>query len=252
MKNAVGVILLLLMVAPHAGAETYFFVGSHFPILSEETEDGSLCGIGVDVARRIGLKLGHTFTIRIVPWERAKTMVKTGDADVLIAPFKTPEREKWLDYSATYFFVDRSFFFVKPGSPVTWDGTFASLQGLKIGLVQGWSVGPVFDQAKEALQIDYAPTLDLCFKKLLYNRIDMIPTQDREANAAFKRMHLNDTEKPIAILPELDINYNYFAFSKKKNLSVFKREFDRMLKQMQTSGEIARMLKENYGISGYK
>ena len=232
--------------------ENYFFVGSHFPILSEETDDGRLCGIGVDVARRIGLRLGHHFAIRLVPWARAKNMVKTGEADVLMAPYKTPEREKWLDYSATYFFVDRSVFFVKPGSGVTWDGTYASLQGLKIGLVRGWSVGPVFDQAKEALQIDYAPTLDLCFKKLLFKRIDMIPTQDREAHAAFKRMHLNDADKPIAILPALDINYNYFGFSKRKNLSTFKREFDRLLKQMQANGEIARLLKENYGISGYQ
>jgi hypothetical protein len=48
------------------------------------------------------------------------------------------------------------------------------------------------------------------------------------------------------------LGWHDLGFSKKKNLSVFKREFDRMLKQMQTSGEIARMLKENYGISGYK
>jgi ABC-type amino acid transport substrate-binding protein len=80
----------------------------------------------------------------------------------------------------------------------------------------------------------------------------MIPAQDREAHAAFKRMNLNDADKPIAILPALDINYSYFGFTKKKNLSAFKKEFDRMLTQMRTSGEIARMLEENYGISGYK
>jgi len=43
-----------------------------------------------------------------------------------------------------------------------------------------------------------------------------------------------------------------FAFTKKKNLSAFRKKIDRMLKQMPASGEIARMLKENYGISGYK
>ncbi|WP_319522845.1 hypothetical protein [uncultured Desulfosarcina sp.] len=48
------------------------------------------------------------------------------------------------------------------------------------------------------------------------------------------------------------MGWDDFAFSKKKNLSAFKKEFDRMLKQMQASGEIARMLKESYGISGYK
>jgi hypothetical protein len=48
------------------------------------------------------------------------------------------------------------------------------------------------------------------------------------------------------------LEWDDFAFSKKKSLSAFKREVDRMLKQTQASGEITRLLKENYGISGCK
>jgi len=109
MKQSVGMILLVLMLSANAGAATYLFVGSNFPILSEETANGEIQGIAVDVARRIGKRLGHIITIRLYPWERAKNLVRTGKADVLMVPYKTPAREKWLEYSATYFFVDKSF-----------------------------------------------------------------------------------------------------------------------------------------------
>jgi hypothetical protein len=48
------------------------------------------------------------------------------------------------------------------------------------------------------------------------------------------------------------VEWGGVAFWKKKNLSVFKREFDRMLKQMQARGEMARLPNQNDGIAGEK
>ena len=245
----VWLFIFCLLFCQSAAADTYFFVGSHFPILSEETEKGQLTGIAIDVATIIGRRLGHTITIRLYPWERAKYMVKTGLADVLMAPYKCPDRETWLDYSKNYFFIDKVFFYVMPGSAVGWNGKYTSLQGRMIGIVQGWSVDAGFDRIKTSLSIDYGPTLDICFKKLLAGRIDMIPTSVREAKAAFVRLRLGNKEKPVIIRPALATNYNYFGFTRKRDLKTFKRNFDRLLNQMKANKEISTLLKDKYGLS---
>ena len=240
--------VLAISMHAHANAETFFFVGSNFPVLSYETDEGDLEGIGVDIARMIGNRLGHTINLRLYPWKRAQYMVKTGMADVLMAPYKSTERETWLDFSETPFFTDKSVLVVKPGSTLSWDGDFSSLKGLKIGMVSGWSLGAPFDDAKKNLSIDYAPTLEVCFLKLFEDRIEVVPTPLREAVAAFERLGLSMDHRPEVINPPLTINYNYYGFTKQKDLSTFKKNFDRELKTMQETGKISLLLKEKYGI----
>jgi len=241
----------LLIFYTTVNAETYFFVGSHFQILSEEISDGDYQGIGCDVAKIICKRLGHNINIRLFPWKRAQYMVEEGKADVLIGPYKTHEREKWLDYSEVPFCTDKALFFVRPDSNISWNGDFSSLSGKTVGVTLGWSISPIFDKAKELLIIDYAPKVDSSLKKLLAKRVDLLASPLLEAQAAFARLNLGNDQKPIPIYPEIEINYNYFGFSKRKNkeLAEFKKEFDRELKLMNDNGEISRMLKDKYGIS---
>lgn len=246
-KITVFLFLIALLWTSGVNAENYLFVGSNFPVLSEELPDKSLGGISIDIVRIICKQLGHTPTFEMYPWARAQALVKTGEADVLLVPFKTPERETWMDFSEIPFFEDKSFFFIRPGSHITWDGTFESIDKLRIGKVRGWSLGEAFEKKKPQLAIDYAPSLDLCFLKLISGRVDLVPTQKREAYKAFQRLGLRENEYPAPIPPELSINYCYYGFSKIKHaaLKAFKAEFDQALIQMKESGEIARLLKRS-------
>lgn len=250
MMKTICVVLMSLMFCLSANAETYFFVSSSYPSLAEETENGDFQGAAVDIARIITEKLGHTIKIGLYPWARAQKMVRDGEADVLMPPFKTPEREEWLDFTDIPFHSYNTVFFIRPGSTLTWNGEVSSLKGKRIGMSLGWNFGAGFEQAKDSLTIDYASSIDLCFKKLLAERVDLVPTQQPEAEASFKRLGLTDDQKPIAILPEVAVNYQYFGFSKKKQneLAAFKKDFDRMLKQMQENGELSQLLAK-YGLS---
>jgi polar amino acid transport system substrate-binding protein len=236
-----GVALLWTPLLP---AQTYTFVGSNFPILSEQAPDGTLTGIGVEIVRTICNRLGHTPSIRLYPWARAQALVRAGEADVLIAPYKTPEREKWMDYTETPFFEDRSHFFIPPRTAMLWDGDLAAIRDKRIGMVNGWSVGPAFEKEIPNLTIDFAPTIDLCFKKLLAGRVDVVPTQEREATAAFRRLGLEKKDRPVTIEPVLATHFNYYGFSKHKHqeLLEFRESFERELKKMYKSGEIEKLL----------
>nr|WP_319491999.1 hypothetical protein [uncultured Desulfobacter sp.] len=81
-------------------------------------------------------------------------------------------------------------------------------------------------------------SIDLCFFKLISNRVDLVPTQKREAYKAFERLGLSKEQYPVSILPELSSHYNYYGFSKKKHaeLKHFKAAFDQELKIMKDSG----------------
>ncbi len=239
-----GFLLFFVVSASALNAESYLFVGSNFPILSERLPDKTLGGISIDIVRIICKRLGHTPIFELYPWVRAQALVKAGQADVLLVPYKTKEREKWMDFSQVPFFEDKSFFFVRPGNHLTWDGNLASIANLHIGKVREWSVGEAFEKQMSKLTIDYAPNIDLCFLKLISGRVDLVPTQKREAYKAFQRLGLHKDEYPVAIFPPLAIHYNYYGFSKKKRteLKAFKAAFDQELKQMKDAGEIAQLL----------
>nr|WP_321398717.1 transporter substrate-binding domain-containing protein [uncultured Desulfobacter sp.] len=241
-----GAVFLFMLSTSVLRAENYLFVGSNFPVLSEILPDKTLGGISIDIVRIICKRLGHTPTFELYPWARAQALVKTGQADVLLVPYKTPEREKWMDFSQEPFFEDKSFFFIRHDSRITWDGTLDSIGRLRIGKVPEWSVGKVFEKQMSTLTIDYAPSIDLCFLKLISNRVDIVPTQKREAYKAFERLGLSKEEYPVSLLPELASHYNYYGFSKKKHaeLERFKAAFDQELKVMKDSGQIAQLLQK--------
>lgn len=241
-----AVVLIFMLSVSGVNAESYLFVGSNFPLLSERLPDQTLGGISIDIVRIICKRLGHTPVFELYPWVRAQALVKTGQADVLLVPYKTPERETWMDFSQVPFFEDKSFFFIRPDSRISWDGTLASIGRLRIGKVPEWSVGNVFEKERSTLIIDYAPSIDLCFLKLISNRVDLVPTQKREAYKAFERLGLSKDEYPVPILPELASHDNYYGFSKKKReqLKSFKAAFDQELKMMKDSGQITHLLQK--------
>lgn len=109
-----NIVLIIMLSASGVHAEQYLFVGSDFPVLSERLPDDTLGGISIDIARIICKRLGHTPIFELYPWVRAQALVKAGQADVLLVPYKTPEREKWMDFTQEPFFEDKSFFLSGP------------------------------------------------------------------------------------------------------------------------------------------
>jgi polar amino acid transport system substrate-binding protein len=244
MMKTLCIVCVVLLCGVNANAETYLFVTSEFGLLSEETEHGEFRGIAVELAKTIAERLGHTIRIEFYPWKRAQQMIKDGQADALIPPFKTPEREQWLDFMEIPLAPSNGYFFAPPGSTFVWDGDLSSLKEYTIGIPLGWSLGPEIEQAKAFLSIDYAPNIDMCLKKLLAHRVDLVPSPLQEVMASAQRLGLRDDQMPVRILPPFAENGAYLAFSKQKHneLAGLKKDFDRVLKEMKESGERARVL----------
>ena len=69
-------------------------------------EDGRLAGISPEILEQVAHNLGTTILpVRYVSWTEALTGFQRGDADFLATLTRTPEREKFIDFTAPYLSV---------------------------------------------------------------------------------------------------------------------------------------------------
>ncbi len=106
----VFIVILSFIISSTAVAETYLFVGTTFPSILEQKQDGDFYGLGYDIATKIVHRLGHDLKIEIYPFKRALKMIERGEADVLIGPYKSAEREKFMNYTKYAFYRDPMVF----------------------------------------------------------------------------------------------------------------------------------------------
>ena len=219
-----------------------FFIGTTFPFILEQKQDGEIYGLGADIARKIVHKLGHNFKIEMYPFKRALLMIENGNADIFIGPYKSFEREKYMYYNKYAFYQYPMVFYVKADNFFKWDGELSSLKGKLIGLTRGWSYGIKFDQYKKNLRTYTVNTVKANFQRLLIDRIDLFATHPRNASKIIDALKIK--EKVKMILPPIVVNKGYYGFSKKKNLETFLIQFDLEFKKMMDNGEILQLNKK--------
>ena len=70
MKSTV-IAVLAFLCSFSVTAKSYYFVGSHFPAILEQDQQGTVIGLGADIAHEICRRLGHELVIDIMPLKRA-------------------------------------------------------------------------------------------------------------------------------------------------------------------------------------
>ena len=232
---AIGWVLFWLACPLAAlAAESYRFVTFDFPPLEYATEGQQAEGIAVDIVREVMRALGHEVTITVYPWTRALRMATTGTVDAIFTAYRNAERERYLDFSNEVLFPQVVYFYAKRDAAIAFDGHLQSVAGLRIGVVSTISYGQRFDQAKPALMIDKARELEHNFKKLLLDRIDLVPSNIHVAEYTLATLEWGDL---ITRLPrQIERVPSYIAFSKKRRLEGLRDRFDAQLVQMKASG----------------
>lgn len=93
-------------------------------------------------------------------------------ADLLFPAVRTPAREDVFAFSARP--VDRmpAVFYMPLNSPIRYDG-MPSLSGKRVGVVRGWSYGPLFDSTSGVNRIELDDT-ETGFRLLRQNRLDAL------------------------------------------------------------------------------
>jgi len=226
---------LVLAVSP-ARADQYKLATFGFPPYEYEV-DGVAQGIAVDLVRRVMRNLGHEVDIQVLPWARALAEAESGEVAAVFTAYKTPERERYLDYSREVLIDQTVSLFVRAGSPVDFSGRLPDLAGATIGVVNAMSYGPSFDAAAKTGVLKYLErTSDsrTNFRQLVSQRVDLVVSNRCVALDLLNEMQATTAVRELA-LPVESVS-SYIAFTKATDMGGLRDAFDRELRAIKADG----------------
>lgn len=229
------VALCALCAAPAMSREL-LAVGTHFPKIFEQQGNGEFSGLGVSVLREVLEPLGHQVRFELYPWARAQQMVERGQADILIGPYKTAERETRFAFSAQPFYRDSIVFFQLNNHALQWQGDYQQLLGQRIGVVRAWAYGAVFDRQREQLELVTVESVENGLRMLKVGRLDLLASNQRNTLPALEALAL--TEAVSQLSPEIDQQNGYFAFQRHAQADQLRTDMDQQFAQMVASGRL--------------
>lgn len=175
MKIAVLLLASLGFASAAYSAEPLVLTTESYPPFSYQESSGTYRGVGIDQVEIIMRDLGTRHTIEIMPWARAIALAETQNGHCVFAAARTAEREerfKWV----VPLFVDRSLLVRHTGSTVN---------ATSIEEAKRYTVGTYRADYTEGLlrragfpEIDLSADLDITLRKLLQDRIDLMPMSE--------------------------------------------------------------------------
>ncbi len=231
------------LAAPGAAAGELLAVGTDFSKVFERNPAGEFVGLGVDVVRALARHNNDTVRFEIYPWPRAQAMVELGQADILIGPYKTAEREARFAFLERAFYQDRMVFFMRNGARVDWNGKYDSVRALSIAAVSGWSYGPEFDRLRPELKVSNAPKLENGVLMLAYGRVDLLAANRRNIEPVLASLRMANSITELS--PHLSTQNGYLAFPRIAQFDAQRLRYNQAFNELVEKGELARLARKH-------
>lgn len=234
----------LLASAPNACAADTVAVTGHpnWPPFSWQSGD-RIVGIGPELTEIVLRDLGlHGQAKPSGNWKRVQAQAEAGSADVIVAAYRTAERERYLAYPAKPYIEDVNVIWVAKGKEFpfnTWD----DLVGRKGTAMLGESYGQDFDHfIRDKLDIDWSSTPMQCLSKLAIGRAAYYPFSLHGGRIQVKQFGFGErvTHLPLPISTE----YIYIAVSKKSRFITYLPRIEAALAARRADGTVARLIRK--------
>ena len=189
---------------------------------------GEIVGFDVDYVKAFAKKLGVKLKlVPVTPKDRIPELLE-GDIDIIAAMMvKTPDREKLLDFSDTYFLAGQKFLAKK--------GTLHSLKDLENKTI-GVRKGSVSERtAKEALPHSKIVPFDgyiLCLRALRNGEVDAVTSDELILRGIFSRLPGGEYE-----IPAIRISERAHGFGIRKGDKNFLDFVNKTIRTMEKNGE---------------
>jgi polar amino acid transport system substrate-binding protein len=178
-----------------------------YPPLSWEQE-GELIGIAPYLARKLLAEHGYSVKMGVFGnWERCQLAALQGKVDLIVAAYKTHQREQDFVFSDTPIMADPVVLFTHFGSgnQPPW-----SLADKTLGMLFGDSFGDDFDQvATRHPHVERVSTGEQNFRKLALGRIDYMPIGLPTGRLQAQKLGLTEQVFPLSDL--LTLEYYHLA-----------------------------------------
>jgi polar amino acid transport system substrate-binding protein len=233
------VVLVLLLWASALGAEGQKHISisvGDWPPFFVENEPGQ--GTVARLVRDIFAEQGYKVTFRFLPWKRAYREAASGRHDATAIWMHAEEREADFIYSDAVM-QERFVLFYRKDDPIEWN-TLRDLADLTLGGSIGYSYGSEFDQAikEDILNVEWAASTELNFRKLLYGRIDAFPEEINVGYYILRRETDNPQSLQITHHPEPILENQSFLLFPRDNPDTprLSRAFNQGLKSFREDG----------------
>ncbi|WP_300752781.1 transporter substrate-binding domain-containing protein [Janthinobacterium sp.] len=238
-QGLLALALLLPAFALPVQARELLAVGAQFERVFEYKNNGDYTGLGAELLRLMAARTGNTVRFRVVPWARAQAMLAQGQADILIGPYKSPERMVHMVFSAQPFYQDQIIFYTRQKGGFAWDGDYAALKTRRVVLLNGWAYGADWERIRPGLQVSVANSVENGLNMLVHNHVDVFISNRRNTDPVIARLGL---QGQIKALPKvIDVQNGYFAFPRSTESDKLRLQFDQQFNSLINSGELKRL-----------
>jgi len=189
------------------------------PYCIQDKVTGQYSGYAVDLVRNILNEMDVDFKFKSFPWKRIEFKIMNGIIDGAFPASYVKERTVKCSYPSTILFTARYFFYInRKNRDILKFNNLNNLKQYKIGMTNGYGYNNQFmNFMKNNNKYNItANSNDLNFKKLVYERIEYFPAEERGAFFILKKLgYTNDIIK----LPKLFFKKSYYIMFNKENVS---------------------------------
>lgn len=235
-KAGLGWMTGLGLMAP-AQAAPLRAVGSQFARIFEGAEGQPPRGLAVEL---LALLFGDGVRCEWLPWPRAQLMIEQGEADILVGPYRTPEREARMLFSVRPFYSDAMAWYARRGEEGRWTGDFAELAQTPVAAVRGWAYGSRFERMKTTMtQLTWVQSVDAGLQMLTKRRVDLFAANDRNCLPVLQRLGL--AEAIARCSPPMDVLHGHMAFARSAAGETLSQRYDMAFEQWLRTGSAAEL-----------
>ncbi|HEY9101674.1 substrate-binding periplasmic protein [Chitinimonas sp.] len=227
----------LLAVSLQAGAgDALLVVGDNAPPF--RIFEGDRCsGIYCDALLEIGRRTGLHFRFAETPGARALMMMQYDQADIMLGPNKTPERERYLVFLTTAFPAARKVFYQRPeSSPIK---HYADLTGQLVSVERGKQFFDPFDH-DPAIRRDIVSDSLTALRKVAAGRSDAALLPEWEGDWLLRQQPLMLVKAPYFAEGRL----SYIALSRRADQGTTRATIDKAFGELQKDGTLQHIIEK--------
>ena len=188
----------------------------------------------------LGQLFGDNVRCEWLPWPRAQLTLEQGEADILIGPYRTPEREARMLFSVRAFYSDAMVWYARRGDEAQWSGEFGALAQTPVAAVRGWAYGSRFERMRPSMgQLTWVQSVEAGLQMLAKKRVELFAANDRNCQPVLQRLTLADAVTRCS--PPLDVLHGHMAFGRSAAGEALAQRYDQAFERWLRGTEAAEL-----------
>ncbi len=213
------------------------------PFIIYDSREDKAAGIDVDIINQIYSGSDFQVEYKIVPWDTAISMVKSGLADIIPAIDFSKSREEFLDFSITYRYENKYNFYTNTEKNIFIE-SLEDLKDKRVGVLEGYTYYTDFDNNKDFTR-DFSFKEEILFKKLLKGHVDVIILYSYSGDYFIKKLKLeNEVKTENYKYAELNGSDTRMGYCKIKDNQKAIDLFNRKYPELESNGTIDKIVQK--------